>query len=165
MTATRSIVGNRFDGDDGGQVIHHRPVAGLRSRLRSALNNLDKGITVEAEGIPRHYLDATTGDIQLNLDWRASLSARLRHEQSSMNPVMADTNSIAESQQKPSDRPKHHPPREPVLQVIGCRFQSFTLSRGAGLDVFPFGLRREAGTIVRTNLEYCARATEAARRQ
>jgi hypothetical protein len=24
------------------------------------------------------YLDATTGDIQLNLDWRASLSARLR---------------------------------------------------------------------------------------
>jgi len=36
------------------------------------------GSTVEAEGIPRHYLDATTGDIQLNLDWRASLSARLR---------------------------------------------------------------------------------------
>jgi hypothetical protein len=24
------------------------------------------------------YLDATTGDIQLNLDWRASLPARLR---------------------------------------------------------------------------------------
>ena len=36
------------------------------------------GSTVEAEGIPRHNLDATTGDIQLNLDWRASLSARLR---------------------------------------------------------------------------------------
>ena len=36
------------------------------------------GSTVEAEGIPRHYLDATTGDIQWNLDWRASLSARLR---------------------------------------------------------------------------------------
>ncbi len=36
------------------------------------------GSTVEAEGIPRHNLDATTGDIQWNLDWRASLSARLR---------------------------------------------------------------------------------------
>ena len=36
------------------------------------------GSTVEAEGIPRHYLDATTGDIQSNQDWRASLSARLR---------------------------------------------------------------------------------------
>jgi hypothetical protein len=33
---------------------------------------------VEAEGIPRHYLDATTGDIQWNLDWRAFLPARLR---------------------------------------------------------------------------------------
>jgi hypothetical protein len=29
------------------------------------------GSTVEAEGIPRHYLDATTGDIQLKLDLRA----------------------------------------------------------------------------------------------
>ena len=29
------------------------------------------GSMVEAEGIPRHYLDATTGDIHLNLDWRA----------------------------------------------------------------------------------------------
>jgi len=36
------------------------------------------GSTVEAEGIPRHDLDATTGDIQLNLDSRAPLSARLR---------------------------------------------------------------------------------------
>jgi hypothetical protein len=40
-----------------------------------------------------------------------------------MNPVMPDANSIAESQQKPGDRPKHHPPREPVLQVIGDLFQ------------------------------------------
>jgi hypothetical protein len=40
------------------------------------------------------------------------------HEQSSTNPKMTDANSIAESQQKPSDRPKHHPAREPVLQVI-----------------------------------------------
>ena len=87
------------------------------------------------------YLDATTGDTQLNLDWRASLSARLRHEQSSMNPVMADANSIAESQQKPSNRPKHHPPREPVLQVIRDLFQPFTLSRGAGLDAPPFRRR------------------------
>src|SRR5208282_6791166 len=87
------------------------------------------------------YLDATTGDIPLNLDWRASLSARLRHEQNSMNPIMADTNSIAESQQEPSDRPKHHPPRETVLQVIGDLFQPFALSRRAGLDVSPFRRR------------------------
>src|SRR5208282_2923374 len=87
------------------------------------------------------YLDATTGDTQLNLDWRASVSARLRHEQSSMNPIMADANSIAESQQEPSDRPQHHPPREPVLQIIGDLFQPFTLSRGAGLDAFPFRRR------------------------
>jgi len=46
--AIRSIVGNRFDGDGGGQVIHHRPVAGLRSRLRSAMNNF---IMVELSGI------------------------------------------------------------------------------------------------------------------
>ena len=87
------------------------------------------------------YLDATTGDIQLNLDWRASLPARLRREPSSMNPVMADANSIAESQQKPGDRPKHHPPREPVLQVVGDLFQSFALSRGAALDAPPFRRR------------------------
>ena len=36
------------------------------------------GSTVEAEGIPRHNLDATTGDIQSNQDWRAFLPARLR---------------------------------------------------------------------------------------
>ena len=83
------------------------------------------------------YLYATTGDIQLNLDWRASLSARLRHEQSSMNPVMADSESNAKSQQKPDRRPQNHPPSETVLQVIGDLFQPFTLSRGAGLDVFP----------------------------
>ncbi len=64
------------------------------------------------------YLDATTGDTQLNLDWRASLSARLRHEQSSMNPVMADAKSNAECQQKPDRRPQNHPPCEPILQVI-----------------------------------------------
>jgi hypothetical protein len=44
VTAARSIAGNRFGGDGGGQVIHHRPLAGFRSRLRSALNNLEKGI-------------------------------------------------------------------------------------------------------------------------
>jgi len=59
------------------------------------------------------------------------------HEQGSMNPVMADANSIAESQQKPSDRPKHHPPSEPVLQVIGDLLQPFALSRRAGLDAHP----------------------------
>jgi len=64
------------------------------------------------------YLDATTGDIQLNLDWRASLPARLRHEQSSMNPIMADANSTAESNQKRGSHPKNHPPREPILQAI-----------------------------------------------
>jgi hypothetical protein len=63
------------------------------------------------------------------------------HEQSSANPVMSDANSIAESQQKPSDRPKHHPPREPILQVIGNLLQSFELSRGAGLDAPPFRRR------------------------
>jgi hypothetical protein len=47
---------------------------------------------------------------------------------------MADANSIAESQQKPGDHPQHHPPREPVLQVIGDLFQPFALSRRAGLD-------------------------------
>src|SRR5208282_705888 len=49
--------------------------------LKAKLPEPGGGSTVEAEGIPRHYLDATTGDIQWNLDWRASLSARLRHEQ------------------------------------------------------------------------------------
>ena len=109
-----------------------------RQILNAKLPEPGGGSTVEAEGIPRHYLDATTGDIQLNLDWRVSLPARLRGEPSSMNPVMADANSIAESQQEPSDRPKHHPPREPVLQVIGDLFQPFALSRGGGLDARPF---------------------------
>ena len=63
------------------------------------------------------------------------------HEQSSMNPIMADANSIAENQQKPSDRPKYHPPRETVLQVIGDLFQPFALSRRAGLDASPFRCR------------------------
>jgi hypothetical protein len=35
-------------------------------------------VKVEAEGIPRNDLDATTDDIQSNLDWRAFLPARLR---------------------------------------------------------------------------------------
>jgi hypothetical protein len=74
-----------------------------RQILNAKLPEPGGGSTVEAEGIPRNDLDATTGDIQLNLDWRAFLPARLRREQSSMNPIMADANSIAESQQKPSD--------------------------------------------------------------
>ena len=105
------------------------------------------------------YLDATTGDTQLNLDWRASLSARLRHEQSSMNPVMANANSIAESQQKPSNRPKHHPPREPVLQVIRDLFQPFTLSRGAGLDAPPFR-HRTSVPVTRRAKSTCRRYVE-----
>jgi hypothetical protein len=63
------------------------------------------------------------------------------HEQSSANPVMADAKSIAESQRKPGRRPKNHPPREPVLQVVGDLFQPFALSRRAGLDFFPFSRR------------------------
>ncbi len=49
-----------------------------RQILNAKLPEPGGGSTVEAEGIPRHNLDATTGDIQLNLDWRASLPARLR---------------------------------------------------------------------------------------
>ena len=49
-----------------------------RQILKAKLPEPGGGSTVEAEGIPRHYLDATTGDIQLNLDWRAFLPARLR---------------------------------------------------------------------------------------
>jgi hypothetical protein len=51
VTAARSIAGNRFGGDGGGQVIHHRPVAGFGSRLRSAVNNLEKGINNLEKGI------------------------------------------------------------------------------------------------------------------
>src|ERR1700722_3876683 len=43
--ASRSMAGNH--GDCGGQVIHSLPAAGLRGRLRSAMNNLGHGITVE----------------------------------------------------------------------------------------------------------------------
>ncbi len=99
------------------QAIHHAP------NPRRKTPGAGRRVNVERRGQRgEQYIDATTGDIQLNLDWRAPLSARLHHEQSSANPIMADANSIAESQQKPSDRPKHHPPREPVLQVIGDLF-------------------------------------------
>lgn len=43
----------------------------------------------------------------------------------SMNPIMADAESNTKSQQKPDHRPKNHPPRETILQVIGDLFQPF----------------------------------------
>src|ERR1700722_8002827 len=46
--ASRSMAGNH--GDCGGQVIHSLPAAGLRGRLRSAMNNLGHGIMWSAEG-------------------------------------------------------------------------------------------------------------------
>jgi len=49
-----------------------------RQILNGRLPEPGGGSTVEAEGIPRNDLDATTGDIQLNLDSRASFSTRLR---------------------------------------------------------------------------------------
>ena len=50
-----------------------------RQILNAKLPEPGGGSTVEQPRAYRgHYLDATTGDIQLNLDWRASLSARLR---------------------------------------------------------------------------------------
>ena len=49
-----------------------------RQILNGRLPEPGGGSTVEAEGIPRNDLDATTGDIQLNLDWRSFLPARLR---------------------------------------------------------------------------------------
>jgi hypothetical protein len=64
------------------------------------------------------YIDATTGDIPLNLDSRAACQRNCAHKQMSMNPIMAYAKSNANCQQKPDRRPKNHPPREPVLQVI-----------------------------------------------
>jgi hypothetical protein len=54
---------------------------------------------------------------------------------------MADAKSNANCQQKPKRRPKNHPPRETVLQIIADLFQPFALSRGAGLDAPPFSRR------------------------
>src|SRR5580692_12316153 len=62
-------------------------------------------------------------------------------EQTSVNSMMADTKSNAECHQEPDRRPKNHPPCETVLQIIGDLFQAFALSRGTGLDAFPFGHR------------------------
>ena len=52
---------------------------------------------------------------------------------------MAETNSTAQRQQKPSPRTKQHSPREAVLQFVGYLLQSLTLILGAALDVVPFG--------------------------